>query len=61
MVAAHDFAADAVAVSPERALKAMIRMSSRRRCPPESVEDLLLVLRERYGMDEAVMMLEEVI
>ena len=60
MLVARDFAADAVAVSPERALRAVSRMSSRRRCPPESVDDLLLVLRERYGMDEAATMLEEV-
>jgi hypothetical protein len=36
-------------------------MSARRRYPPESVDDLLLVLRERYGMDEAATMLEEVL
>jgi hypothetical protein len=31
------------------------------KAPPESVDDLLLVLREQYGMDEAVTMLEELL
>jgi len=57
---ARGFAADAVAVHPERALRAVSTMSARRRCPPESVDDLLLVLLERYGMTEAVALLEEV-
>ena len=60
-LATREFAADAVSVSPERALRAVGRMSARRRYPPESVDDLLLVLRERYGMDEAVTMLEELL
>jgi hypothetical protein len=34
-------------------------MSARRSYPPESVDDLLLVLRERYGMDEVVDLLED--
>jgi hypothetical protein len=59
VVAAREFAADTVAVHPGRALRAVDRMSARRRCPPESVDDLLLVLRERYGMDEVVALLED--
>ncbi|GAB3942086.1 PIN domain-containing protein [Kribbella albertanoniae] len=56
---ARDFAADTVAVNPRRGLRAVATMSARRQFPPESVDDLLLVLRERYGMDEAVDLIEE--
>ncbi|WP_405062987.1 hypothetical protein OG474_15480 [Kribbella sp. NBC_01505] len=54
---ARDFAADTVAINPRRALRAVVTMSSRRRFPPELVDDLLLVLQERYGMDEVVELL----
>ncbi|MGV9711477.1 PIN domain-containing protein [Gordonia sp. NPDC003424] len=48
------FAADTVAVSPDRALNALRQMQKRRRDPPQSVEDLLAILARRYGMAEAV-------
>lgn len=53
VIPAREFAADAVAVDPQRALTALTMMSRRRRRPPEPVDQLLATLRERYGMGEA--------
>jgi predicted nucleic acid-binding protein len=55
-----EFAADTVAVSPGTALLAVEAVSGRSRKPPRSVEELLGVLRSRYGMHEAVELIEEV-
>lgn len=60
VVGTREFAADTVSVAPERALAGLVKMSARRRHPPESIDDLLLILRERYGLDEAVALLNEV-
>jgi len=48
------FAADTVAVDPERALRAVEAMATRRTKPPESVDQVLQNLIDRYSMVEAV-------
>lgn len=54
-----EFAADTVAVSPETALGAVVTMSRRSQRPPLSVLELLEILRNRYGMHEAVELMKE--
>lgn len=53
-VTAAQFAADTVTVSPATARTAVERMSARYRNPPQSTDELLEVLRQRYGLDQAV-------
>ncbi|NKY53242.1 hypothetical protein [Nocardia vermiculata] len=48
------FSANTVCTSPEGALRALQQMSKRRRNPPQSVDDLLEILENRYGMVETV-------
>jgi predicted nucleic acid-binding protein len=48
------FAADTVAVSPELALHAVTTMVERRRTPPETLDQVLQKLVDRYSMFEAV-------
>jgi predicted nucleic acid-binding protein len=55
-----EFAADAVAVAPHRALEAVLSIHARLKKPPMSVDDYLSVLRMRYGMDEAVDLINDV-
>lgn len=47
-------AADTVAVSPARALHAPQKMATRHTNPPHTVDELLNILDDRYGMTEAV-------
>ncbi|OXR40238.1 hypothetical protein B7C42_07663 [Nocardia cerradoensis] len=48
------FSADTVSTSPEGALRALQQMSKRRQNPPQTVDDLLQILENRYGMSEVV-------
>ncbi|MGV9742961.1 PIN domain-containing protein [Nocardia farcinica] len=48
------FAADTVAVSPETGLRAIEALLSRRQNPPMTLDHVLEILVDRYGMDEAV-------
>ncbi|GAA3575765.1 PIN domain-containing protein [Kribbella ginsengisoli] len=54
------FAANTVAVAPHRALEAVLSIHARLKTPPMSLDDLLSVLRRRYGMDEAVDLINDV-
>jgi hypothetical protein len=54
VVPAARFAADTVSVSPQIALQALREISRRYGNPSRSVDDLLDLLRLRYGMDDAV-------
>jgi hypothetical protein len=56
VISAQEFALNTVALSPTGALAALGHISARygRYGPPRSVEDLLAVLAERYGMNDAV-------
>jgi hypothetical protein len=49
-----------VAVSPQRAHKAVVKLTERRRNPPISVADFLETLEKKYGMQEAVELINEV-
>ena len=49
-----EFAADAVAVSPDVALRAVQTMASRYSAPPLTTEEILSRLVQRYHMIEAV-------
>jgi hypothetical protein len=60
VVAPGVFAADTVAVAPDLALEAVINLTARRRNPEVSVADFLATLRDLYGMDEAVGLIDEV-
>jgi hypothetical protein len=56
VISAQEFALNTVALSPTGALAALGHISARygRNGPTRSVEDLLIVLAERYGMNDAV-------
>jgi predicted nucleic acid-binding protein len=54
------FAANTVAVFPELALEAVASLTARLKNPPVSVDEFLSILRNRYGMDEAVDLINEV-
>ncbi|MFC6160659.1 PIN domain-containing protein [Kribbella jiaozuonensis] len=54
-----EFAANTVAVSPQRALKAVMKLTQRYKTPPVSVDDFLKVLRDTHGLDEAVDLIDE--
>lgn len=60
VLAPSEFAANTVAVSPQRALKAVVKLTERRTRPPVSVDDFLATLRAKYWMDEAVDLIEEI-
>ncbi|GAB93024.1 hypothetical protein [Gordonia rhizosphera] len=49
-----EFAANTVAVSPDRAVTALQRMQTRRRRPAQSLHEILDILAGRYAMTEAV-------
>ncbi|MDX2358705.1 PIN domain-containing protein [Dietzia sp. PP-33] len=51
------FVADTVAVSPDAAVRALRTMIARRTNPPETLEYVLQVLEQRYGMVDAVEMM----
>ena len=56
----REFAANTVAVAPELALEAVAALTARLKKPPVSVDAFPAVLRERYGMDEAVALINDV-
>ncbi|GAA1158606.1 PIN domain-containing protein [Kribbella jejuensis] len=60
VISPSEFAANTVAVAPELALEAVTTLVARLRKPPVSVEGFLAVLRERYGMEEAVALINDV-
>jgi predicted nucleic acid-binding protein len=60
VVSPIEFAANTVAVQPELALEAVIAMSAGLKNPPMSVDEILDLLRAKYGMDEAVELINEV-
>jgi predicted nucleic acid-binding protein len=60
IVSPSEFAANTVAVSPARALRAVTAITARFDKPPMSVDEFLSILRERYGMDEAVDLINDV-
>lgn len=51
------FVADTVATSPDAAVRALWTMTARRTNPPETLEHVLHVLEQRYGMVDAVEMI----
>jgi hypothetical protein len=55
-----EFAADAVAVSPDVALRAVQTMASRYSAPPLTTEEILSQLVQRYHMIEAVELIRAV-
>ena len=55
-----EFAANTVAVAPQLALEAVTTLTARLKKPPVTVDEFLAVLRERYGMDEAVDLINDV-
>ncbi|TCM49431.1 PIN domain-containing protein [Kribbella sp. VKM Ac-2568] len=60
VIAPSEFAANTVAVAPQLALQAVTTLTARFKKPPMSVDEFLSVLRERYGMDEAVELINDV-
>lgn len=56
----NEFAANTVAVAPQRALEAVANLTARFRNPSVSVDEFLSVLRHRYGMDEAADLIDDV-
>ena len=48
----HEFAAYTVAAHPEAGVRALVAMSLRMVTPPQSPQQILAELRDRYGMDE---------
>lgn len=60
VIAPSEFAANTVAVAPELALEAVTALTARLQRPPVTVDEFLAVLRERYGMDEAVDLITDV-
>lgn len=52
IVQPHEFAANTVAAHPAAGLRALAAMSRRMTTPPQSTQELLDELRDRYGMDE---------
>jgi hypothetical protein len=47
------FARDAVSVDPDRAARALVELSRRRRASAQTPGELLAILKTRYGMAEA--------
>lgn len=60
ILAPSEFAANTVAVAPELALEAVVTLTRRLRNPTVSVDEFLATLRDRYGMAEAVDLIDEV-
>jgi hypothetical protein len=60
IVSPSEFAANTVDVSPARALRAVTAITARFDKPPMSVDEFLSILRDRYGMDEAVDLINDV-
>ncbi|MDX6293857.1 MAG: hypothetical protein QOH50_2932 [Kribbellaceae bacterium] len=60
IVSPSEFAANTVDVSPAKALRAVTAITARFDKPPMSVDEFLSILRERYGMDEAVDLINDV-
>ncbi len=49
-----EFALETVEISPDRALRAIEKIASRRRPPHDTVDGVLSILTERYAMNAAV-------
>jgi predicted nucleic acid-binding protein len=60
IVSPSEFAANTVDVSLAKALRAVTAITARFDKPPMSVDEFLSILRERYGMDEAVDLINDV-
>jgi hypothetical protein len=60
VITPSEFAANTVAVAPQLALEAVITLTERLKKPPVTVDEFLAVLRERYGVDEAVGLINDV-
>lgn len=60
IVEPSEFAANTVAVAPELALEATVTLTARLSNPKVSVDDFLATLRDRYRMDEAVDLINEI-
>ena len=56
VISARDFARDAVSLDPVRALKAISELAGRsgKNGPRQTPDEILEILENRYGMDEAV-------
>lgn len=52
IVFANEFVANTVAAHPQAGVRALVVMSERRTNPPQSPEQILELLVERYGMNE---------
>lgn len=59
VITPSEFAANTVAVAPHVALGVVATISARFGKPPLSVDELLSILRDRYGMDEAVELMND--
>ena len=55
------FALSAVSANPDAALRAIQQMASRHQNPPQNVDRILGILRDRYHMTDAVTLLEAVL
>lgn len=60
ILAPNEFAANTVAVAPELALEAVVTLTARLRSPAVSATEFLTTLRVRYGMSEAVDLIDDV-
>jgi hypothetical protein len=60
ILAPGEFAANTVAVAPELALEAVVTLTARLRNPKVSIDAFLATLRDRYGLHEAVDLIDEV-
>lgn len=57
----HEFAANKVAAHPEAGIRTLVAMSRRMATPPQSPQQILAKLRDRYGMDEVVEILTPIL
>jgi predicted nucleic acid-binding protein len=55
-----EFAANTAAVAPDLALQAVVDITNGFTTPPMSADEFLEILRDRYGMHEAVELMNEV-
>jgi len=60
VITPSEFAANTVAVAPQLALEAVTTLTKRFKNPPVTIDEFLTVLRERYGMEEAVNLINDV-
>ncbi|HEY3559405.1 MAG TPA: PIN domain-containing protein [Kribbella sp.] len=60
VITPSEFAANTVAVAPQLALEAVATLAARLKKPPVTIDAFLAVLRDRYGMEEAVNLINDV-